>query len=48
VANNGNVLGEEAILTQHAEWIKVSIIDTLQRVICCATNRVFVGVPLCL
>jgi hypothetical protein len=34
-------------LTQHAEWVKVSILDTLQRVVCRATNRVFVGVPLC-
>ena len=34
-------------ISQHAEWIKVSILDTLQRVICRATNRVFVGAPLC-
>jgi hypothetical protein len=34
-------------LTQHAEWVKVSILDALQRVICRAANRVFVGAPLC-
>ena len=28
-------------------WVKVPIVETLQRVICSATNRVFVGVPLC-
>jgi hypothetical protein len=32
---------------ENAEWVKVSIQETLQRVICRATNRVFVGVPLC-
>ena len=34
-------------LTEHAEWVKVSILDALPRVICRATNRVFVGAPLC-
>ncbi|KAF8467567.1 cytochrome P450 [Russula ochroleuca] len=29
------------------EWVKVPIQETLQRVICCVTNRIFVGVPLC-
>jgi hypothetical protein len=29
------------------EWVKVPILETLQRVICRATNRIFVGVPLC-
>ncbi|KAI0277140.1 cytochrome P450 [Russula aff. rugulosa BPL654] len=38
---------DDLIPTREDEWIKVSIIDTLQRVICRATNRVFVGVPLC-
>ena len=32
---------------ESAEWITVPIQETLQRVICRATNRVFVGVPLC-
>ncbi len=34
-------------LTKHAEWVKVPILDTLQRVVCRATNRIFVGAPLC-
>ncbi|KAF8467574.1 cytochrome P450 [Russula ochroleuca] len=29
------------------EWVKVPILETLQRVICRTTNRIFVGVPLC-
>jgi len=29
------------------KWVKVPIVETLQRVICGATNRVFVGAPLC-
>jgi cytochrome P450 len=29
------------------EWVKVPILETLQRVICRATNRIFVGAPLC-
>ncbi len=32
---------------ENAEWVKVPIMEMLQRVICSATNRVFVGVPLC-
>jgi len=34
-------------LTQHTEWIKVPFLETIQRVICRTTNRIFVGVPLC-
>ena len=34
-------------LTGNAEWVKVSILRTLERVICRTTNRIFVGVPLC-
>ncbi len=30
-----------------AEWIKVPIRETMQRVICRTTNRIFVGAPLC-
>ena len=30
-----------------AEWVKVSIQETMQRVICRITNRIFVGAPLC-
>ena len=33
--------------TNDTEWVKVPIVETLQRVICSATNRVFVGAPLC-
>lgn len=32
---------------QHAEWVKVPVIETLQRVVCRITNRIFVGAPLC-
>ena len=37
------------LLTQleQAEWLKVPVLQTLQRVICRTTNRIFVGVPLC-
>jgi hypothetical protein len=34
-------------LTQHTEWVKVPFLETIQRVICRTTNRIFVGVPLC-
>ena len=34
-------------LTQHAEWVKVSFLKSIQRVICRTTNRIFVRVPLC-
>jgi hypothetical protein len=29
------------------EWIKVPIVETMQRVICGVSSRVFVGLPLC-
>jgi len=38
---------EDLIPTGKDEWVRVPIVETLQRVICSATNRVFVGVPLC-
>jgi hypothetical protein len=31
----------------NAEWVKVPIVETIQRVICATSNRVFVGSPLC-
>ena len=40
-------LEKRLCLKLHAEWVKVSILDTLERVTCRATNRVFVGVALC-
>lgn len=30
-----------------AEWVKVSVLPAVQRIICRASSRVFVGVPLC-
>lgn len=39
------VLRERLQLTGSAEWVKVPIPKTLQRVISCPTNRIFVGVP---
>ena len=44
---SAGLIGENVWLTRNAEWVKVSIMETLQQVICRATNRVFVGVPLC-
>jgi len=41
------VLSEILQLTGNAEWVKVPILESFQRVICRATNRIFVGVPLC-
>jgi len=29
------------------DWVKVPVIETIQRVVCATTNRVFVGAPLC-
>ena len=43
----GMVLGEKPWFTGDAEWVTVPIQETLQRVICRTTSRVFVGVPLC-
>ncbi|KAF8467577.1 cytochrome P450 [Russula ochroleuca] len=31
----------------NTEWVKVPLQETIERVICRATNRIFVGVPLC-
>ncbi|KAH9992075.1 cytochrome P450 [Russula vinacea] len=38
---------DELIPTREDRWLKVPILQTLQRVICRTTNRIFVGVPLC-
>jgi hypothetical protein len=43
----GNVLAKRLWFTGNAEWVKVPILETIQRVICRATNRIFVGAPLC-
>ncbi|KAH9975528.1 cytochrome P450 [Lactifluus volemus] len=32
---------------EEVEWIKIPISETIQRVICAVSNRVFVGAPLC-
>ncbi|KAI9464594.1 cytochrome P450 [Lactarius psammicola] len=29
------------------EWVKVPVVETIQRVVCATSNRVFVGSPLC-
>ncbi|KAI9441477.1 cytochrome P450 [Lactarius indigo] len=29
------------------DWVKVPVLETMQRVVCATTNRVFVGAPLC-
>ncbi|KAI9441480.1 cytochrome P450 [Lactarius indigo] len=29
------------------DWVKVPVVETVQRVVCATTNRVFVGAPLC-
>ena len=31
----------------NTDWVKVPIVETIQRVVCATTNRVFVGTPLC-
>jgi len=38
---------DDYIPTDEDKWVKVPILESLQRVICRATNRIFVGVPLC-
>lgn len=45
----GQLVGEKAMIHRErsAGWVKVPVLETFQRVICGATNRVFVGVPLC-
>ncbi len=30
-----------------AEWVNIPIRETIERVICRTTNRIFVGAPLC-
>ncbi|KAH9043926.1 cytochrome P450 [Lactarius pseudohatsudake] len=41
------VLALEDNIPTGKEWVEVPTLDTLQRVICRVTNRVFVGAPLC-
>jgi hypothetical protein len=43
----GKVISEGLQFTGNVEWVKVPILETIQRVICRATNRIFVGAPLC-
>ena len=31
----------------NADWVKVPVLETMQRVVCATANRVFVGAPLC-
>ena len=31
----------------NTDWVKVPVVDTIQRVVCATTNRVFVGTPMC-
>ncbi|KAI0000304.1 cytochrome P450 [Russula vinacea] len=38
---------DDLIPTSEDKWVKVSILDTVRRVICRTSNRIFVGVPLC-
>jgi hypothetical protein len=38
---------DDLIPTHEGEWVKVPIQETIQRVVCRATNRIFVGAPLC-
>ena len=33
--------------SQHSEWVKIPLKETVQRVICRITNRIIVGAPLC-
>ena len=48
--------GEESRLTSvyymltwnHSEWKSIPALDVIQRVVCRTTNRVFVGLPLCM
>ncbi|KAH9970800.1 cytochrome P450 [Russula compacta] len=37
----------ECIPIDSEEWVKISVLPTAQRIICRASNRIFVGVPLC-
>ena len=47
VVVRGKLLGERPWFTGNAEWVTVPIQETLQRVLCRTTNRIFVGVSLC-
>ncbi|KAF8467591.1 cytochrome P450 [Russula ochroleuca] len=38
---------DDLIPTREDEWVKVPIMETLERVICRTTSRIFVGAPLC-
>jgi hypothetical protein len=38
---------ENKLNTSWTEWQSVRIMDTMMKVVCRASNRVFVGVPLC-
>ena len=31
----------------NTDWVKVPVLEAMQRAICAAVNRVFVGAPLC-
>jgi hypothetical protein len=35
------------VVPWNADWVKVPLMETTQRVICATSNRVFVGAPLC-
>ncbi|KAN0130729.1 Cytochrome P450 [Lactarius tabidus] len=38
----------DASIPMHGnDWVKVPIVDTIQRTVCATSNRVFVGAPLC-
>jgi cytochrome P450 len=38
---------DASIPTHGDDWVKVPVVETVTRVICAATNRAFVGAPLC-
>jgi hypothetical protein len=45
---HGSILGgARGCLMFFSEWVKVSIMPTVQRLICRISSRVFVGAPLC-
>jgi len=38
----------DASIPMHGDdWVKVPVVETMQRVVCATSNRVFVGTPLC-
>ena len=43
----GKFVLKQGELMWNADWVKVPIVETVQRVVCAVTNRVFVGAPLC-